>query len=88
LVVDALGLPLVFELTEGQRHDTGTTTYYQDLWSWAPDGSGWQNHPRSSSWPSKRWLSELVYDVIRKRLLLFGGTSYTGAFDDLWELRF
>jgi hypothetical protein len=71
----------------GGGHNSGTMTFYQDLWSWAPDGSGWQSHPVSGSWPSKRYLSKLVYDALRKRLLLFGGASDAGAFDDLWELR-
>lgn len=76
----AFGLELVF----GGR---GTAGFAGDLWAFDLAGRG---EPRalgaSSDSPPARSGAELIADVTRGRLLLFGGKHDGGTFEDLWQV--
>ncbi|MBM4408128.1 MAG: hypothetical protein FJ038_05920 [Chloroflexi bacterium] len=76
----AFGLELVF----GGRGNSG---FVGDLWAFDLAGSG---APRalaaSGDSPPARSGAELIADVARGRLLLFGGKHDAGTFEDLWQL--
>ncbi|MCK5941828.1 MAG: hypothetical protein KAI24_07680, partial [Planctomycetes bacterium] len=55
--------------------------YLDDFWAW--NGASWIDLT-SPSGPSARWDAKLAYDVVRDRLVLFGG-SMSAGFDDTWE---
>jgi len=57
-----------------------------DIWEW--DGSAWTNRtpsPRPSSWPRARRDAGMVWDAVRGRTVLFGGSSTSGNLADAWE---
>jgi hypothetical protein len=55
---------------------------FRDLWEW--DGSVWVNRTPSvlpAQWPSARVAHRMVYDSVRRKMLLFGSED-----KELWEL--
>ncbi len=54
---------------------------YDDTWEW--DGGNWIRRTPAIK-PSTRWGYAMVYDVARKRCVLFGGFDSTNL-DDTWE---
>jgi hypothetical protein len=55
--------------------------FFADTWEW--DGTSWElRHPDTS--PGPRGGHELVYDSVRDRVVLYGGTDET-TFRDTWE---
>jgi len=54
-----------------------------DAWEW--DGTSWSERTTPSR-PSARRMTAMVYDTLRDRYVLFGGSTLTGSFGDTWEL--
>jgi hypothetical protein len=89
-------LPPARNLYAFVRSDDNTTTvfggqgtgaeYLNDLWQFADAGSGSLPLTVSGTLPPARSGAELVADLARGRLLLFGGKAGASVFDDLWEL--
>lgn len=50
--------------------------------SYESSGGTWTAHPTS---PTARGWTQMVYDSVRGRLVLFGGYSSTGNLSDTWE---
>ena len=58
----------------------------QDAWSW--DGTEWTRlSAQSVPIPSVRAGSQLVFDTVGNRMLLYGGGTDTSFNNDMWELR-
>jgi len=53
-----------------------------DTWEW--DGAGWLNVPTTIT-PPARSAHALVYDAVRRRVVLFGGGVSGVPFADTWE---
>ena len=89
-------LPAARNLYASVRSDDHTTTvfggqgpsaeYLNDLWLFADAGAGAVPLTVSGSLPPARSGAELVADLERGRLLLFGGKAGASVFGDLWEL--
>jgi cysteine-rich repeat protein len=58
-------------------------TQYADTWQY--DGTSWVQIPTVVK-PSPRYSASMVFDPIRKRLLMYGGFSTGDGIDELWEL--
>ncbi len=62
-----------------------------DFWKW--DGKRWQVIPKQKIWPGPRRSPQMVWDPVRKKLVLFGGLRVTApagpdksaSLTDLWE---
>lgn len=54
---------------------------YGDTWEW--DGSTWTEV--TTTGPSARNAHAMVYDPVRQRTVLFGGSEGTNYLDDTWE---
>jgi hypothetical protein len=52
-------------------------------WSW--DGSDWRVIANAGSGPGTLLYHGMTYDAAGRRLLLFGGSSWKGLSNDLWE---
>lgn len=53
---------------------------------WIYNGNAWQQIPQTANWPSARTGMEMVFDPIRNRAIMTGGTDSLGnALDDTWE---
>lgn len=78
----------------GGGEESGTpilgTTVLRDTWEW--DGSAWiQRNPLAA--PMPRWGHAMSFDAVRRRVVLFGGTTrtlvgngtYGTTLQDLWE---
>lgn len=63
----------------------GASGYLDDTWEW--DGMRWTDAspPRTSGGPSARAGHTLVYDPVRRRSVLFGGSTDITQLDDQWE---
>jgi hypothetical protein len=59
----------------------GGVTALDDTWEW--DGSGWIR--QNVHGPAARASASLAFDRVRKRTVLFGGTSVPGFLGDTWE---
>jgi hypothetical protein len=61
--------------------------YFDDTWVLSlQDGPAWQRiHPQGDAPPGRRAHAAL-YDPIRHRMLMWGGSDRTGALGDLWAL--
>jgi len=69
----------------------------RDLWEWDGALGTWTNRtpgavqgpgpgPAPEAWPSARDATSLVFDLVRKKSVLFGGFDNAGTFfRDLWE---
>ena len=58
--------------------------YKQDIWEWSGTDATLTNRTTGGIKPDARYQAGLVYDSMRDRLLLFGGTG-TQTYDDLWS---
>lgn len=67
---------------ETKPGDPHAGTVFGDTWQW--DGATWQARPGAS--PSPRANAAMVYDAVRKRIVMFGGAMLDGTrLDDTWE---
>jgi len=74
-------------------NNTGATARCNDVWEWDGTGTGtWTNRtPSSGTPPSPRMYHSAVYDSSRKKMVVFGGYTGTGAattgtsVDETWE---
>lgn len=57
-------------------------TFYNDTWEY--DGQNWVQVVTANS-PDPRSSSALVYDTVRKVMVLFSGVDATTFFDETWE---
>lgn len=67
----------------GGRMPPPTQTFLGDTWGW--DGEGWTELAQENPSPSPRGDVNMVYDSQRDRLVLFGGTTESGAVAETWE---
>ncbi len=58
--------------------------YKQDIWEWSGTDATLTNRTTGGIKPDARYQAGLVYDSMRDRMLLFGGTG-TQTYDDLWS---
>jgi hypothetical protein len=61
---------------------------HNDLWEWDSISGLWQNRTPTILpvvWPAGRATHKLVYDPVRKKVILFGGVVSSTAKADLWE---
>ncbi|HVZ74593.1 MAG TPA: kelch repeat-containing protein [Polyangia bacterium] len=58
--------------------------YKQDTWEWSGTDATWLQRTTVDTKPDARYLSAMVYDSKRDRLLLYGGTG-AATYDDLWQ---
>ena len=54
-----------------------------DMWQW--DGSQWHEIKMTGETPGKRGGHGMVYDLSRKKIVLFGGDTMQGVANDTWE---
>jgi hypothetical protein len=61
----------------------------RDLWEWNSATDTWTNRTPAGDKPNARGCASMVFDSIRKNLVLFGGCGYTGTayvdYADVWE---
>jgi hypothetical protein len=63
----------------------GQLTFANDLWEW--NGASWtQVHPGGpvGTAPLPRFFHNMVYDAVRDRVVVFGGTNGSISFNDTW----
>ncbi|HOW51115.1 MAG TPA: kelch repeat-containing protein [bacterium] len=58
---------------------------YQDLWEWDGATGAWTDRTPADSNPAARSDHNMVYDASRGKVVLFGGTSGSITYGDLWE---
>ncbi|MBL8755448.1 MAG: peptidase S8, partial [Planctomycetes bacterium] len=63
-------------------YDSNSSTTFGDCWEW--DGTDWVAR-FSQHYPPARWMTAMVYDASRQRLVLFGGFGPQPAMADTWE---
>ncbi|HLK90956.1 MAG TPA: hypothetical protein VKZ18_13745 [Polyangia bacterium] len=66
------------------------STYLDEAWTWNGATGTWTNRtptPRPASWPSARCEQRMVWDPVRKTILMFGGLTEASPVqsDELWE---
>jgi hypothetical protein len=59
-----------------------------DTWSLDVSDDIWELISFQGQVPDARWSHKMVLDSARRRVLMWGGTSGSPVFDDLWELTF
>jgi hypothetical protein len=59
------------------------TAARNDLWSYSLAQRRWEEVPAGGSAPAARFGHTLVFDPVRRRLIVFGGQS-SGFFSDVW----
>ena len=59
-----------------------------DTWSLDVNNDIWELISFQGQIPEARWSHKMVLDSARRRALMWGGTSGSPVFDDLWELTF
>jgi uncharacterized protein (TIGR03437 family) len=59
------------------------TSPRNDLWSYSLDQNQWREVPQPANRPAPRFGHTLVFDSLRRRLILFGGQA-GGFFNDTW----
>src|SRR5438445_8114281 len=67
--------------------DAPSTRYYNDLWVYSYTSNTWTQVFPSTSSPRERRDGAMVYDPTHQRTILYGGTSQTAAFHDVWTLQ-
>ena len=65
----------------GGQGDAGRLS---DVWEW--DGASWTDRtPPTVYLPAARTGATMVYDAVRRRVVVFGGQSDTASLNDSWE---
>lgn len=64
------------------------TTYFNDLWSLSltPGSETWTLLNPSGTPPSPRLGAKAIIDPVNNRMIVFGGTTASGGFDETWAL--
>lgn len=64
------------------------TTYFNDLWSLSltPGAENWTLLDPTGTPPSPRLGAKAVVDPVNNRMIMFGGTTAGGGFDETWAL--
>lgn len=58
----------------------------QDLWEWSPSTGTWTMRPATGAVPTARAGAAMVFDPVRKKMVLFGGRTASGYnYEDWWE---
>lgn len=59
-----------------------------DLWTFSPGNGLWTSVSPSGNAPAARWGQSAVYDPVRDRVLVFGGSAYgpSDRLGDIWAL--
>ena len=65
----------------------GAGCFRDDLWSYRPSAAAWAERPAIGPFAPARGGHTAVWDPIGARLLVFGGSSPSGAMSDLWAYR-
>jgi len=60
--------------------------YFNDVWSLDLNSEGWKLINLSTPMPGVRIGGPIVYDPVRIRMILFGGTDGTNFYNDVWLL--
>jgi len=64
-----------------------SSTYYGDLWALSLEGvPTWTQLTPTGTPPSARGVHSAIYDPVRDRMLIFGGSDGTVLYDDVWAL--
>ena len=63
-------------------HCGGSIPILNDTWEW--NGTAWTQRSPATS-PAHRTFHALVYNVARRRMILFGGQGFGNSRNDLWE---
>lgn len=67
----------------GQDSSTSPWTLYNDTWDY--DGSAWIFNAPVPPGLAPRWGAYMVFDSVRGRSVLFGGTDNSSGRNDTWE---
>lgn len=64
------------------------TTYFNDLWSLSltPGAENWTMLNPTGTPPSPRLGAKAIIDPVNNRMIIFGGTTASGGFDETWAL--
>ncbi len=66
---------------------TGTASYFADVWELPLAGSlSWLPVATTGSPPAGRYAHGAIYDPIRDRMVIFGGSGSAGGHSDTWAL--
>ncbi len=58
---------------------------FNDLWRFDPTNETWQPIEVTGPLPTPRFDASLTYDALENRMILFGGSTGSGLFNDVWE---
>lgn len=61
----------------------GQGTFFGDTWEW--NGAYWLNHFGMTGPSPRKCVNRLVWDGVRQRAVLYGGTSAQASLTDMWE---
>jgi N-acetylneuraminic acid mutarotase len=60
------------------------TALFSDTWAYDPAANRWTHLSPAGTVPAARGGQVMAYDPPTRKMLLFGGGSFTGVFDDVW----
>src|SRR4029078_12770439 len=68
--------------------NTGSSPYLSDVWTLSLSGTpSWTQLTPAGAPPSGRFVPSMIYDPVRDRLLVFGGTSAGPTYyNEVWQL--
>jgi len=75
-----------------KRSNSSPITDYDEVWTYSEtafrtDGNGWTLLAPMGTAPSPRHEHTAIYDPVRERMIVFGGSTFDGrALDDTWAL--
>jgi N-acetylneuraminic acid mutarotase len=81
------GVSMVYNLAEDDVILFGgwdADTDFGDTWGYDPFSNAWTDLAPSGDLPAPRALHQMVYDPVGGKVILFGGTSDAGRWDDTW----
>jgi len=68
----------------GGAGDYGSQYPFDDIWAYEPMANSWTEISLSGGKPSARAYHAMAYDVASKRVVLFGGGTYSDPLGDTW----
>ena len=81
------GVSMVYDTAAGKAILFGgwdPDTDFGDTWAYEPLANTWADLGPAGDLPAPRALHQMVYDSAGGEVLLFGGTSDAGRYDDTW----